>query len=172
MMIFTPGKSLNDDQAKGRHSWCDDDRSSCIYTIFCPRFLVGVVLRRTRNRPKNALRSAKSDRDASKHLTQHQQHLINEQNCHQSILSTLSCSSSPSLNIMLTRYWTYVKEEKVNCFLKGGKAETVRKPKHVSGSISKVLCYWGEFVSHHAQRFLYPWLSFCKSKAVEAQLKL
>ena len=36
------------------------------------------------------------------------------------------------------RYWTYVKEEKVNCFLKGDRAETVRKPKHVSGSISKV----------------------------------
>ena len=27
----------------------------------------------------------------------------------------------------------------MNCFLKGDKAETVRKPKHVSGSISKVL---------------------------------
>ena len=27
----------------------------------------------------------------------------------------------------------------MNCFLKGDKAETVRKPKYVSGSISKVL---------------------------------
>ena len=27
----------------------------------------------------------------------------------------------------------------MNCFLKGDKAETVRKPKHVSGSISKVV---------------------------------
>ena len=27
----------------------------------------------------------------------------------------------------------------MNCFLKGNKAETVRKPKHVSGSISKVV---------------------------------
>ena len=45
------------------------------------------------------------------------------------------------LDITMTRYWTYVKEEKVNCFLKGGKAETVRKPKYVSGSISKVLYY-------------------------------
>ena len=27
----------------------------------------------------------------------------------------------------------------MNCFLKGDKAKTVRKPKHVSGSISKVV---------------------------------
>ena len=120
-------------------------------------------MRRTRNRPKNALRSVKSDRDASKHLTQHQQHLIDEHHCHQSILSpTLSCSSSPSLNITPTRYWTYVKEEKVNCFLKGGKAETVRKPKHVSGSISKVLLHVRKSVSDHTQRFLYSRLSVCK----------
>ena len=82
---------------------------------------MGAVLRRTRNPLYNALTSVKSDRDASKHLP-HQllpQHFENRL-------------------ITLSRYWTYVKEEKVNCFLKGGKAETVRKPKHVSGSISKV----------------------------------
>ena len=32
------------------------------------------------------------------------------------------------------RYWTWVMEEKVNCFLKSGLAKTERRPKHVSGS--------------------------------------
>ena len=36
----------------------------------------------------------------------------------------------------------------MNCFLKGDKAETVRKPKHVSGSISKVV-YHDEDDEHH-----------------------
>ena len=34
-------------------------------------------------------------------------------------------------------YWTWVMGEKVNCFLKNRKVDTVRKPKHVSGSIPK-----------------------------------
>ena len=36
----------------------------------------------------------------------------------------------------------------MNCFLKGDKAETVRKPKHVSGSISKVV-YQDEIDEDH-----------------------
>ena len=36
----------------------------------------------------------------------------------------------------------------MNCFLKGDKAETVRKPKHVSGSISKVV-YHDENAEDH-----------------------
>ena len=37
--------------------------------VSCFRFLVGAVLRRTRNPRYNALMSVKSDRDASKHQT-------------------------------------------------------------------------------------------------------
>eukprot|EP00092_Neocalanus_flemingeri_P035239 GFUD01038343.1.p1 GENE.GFUD01038343.1~~GFUD01038343.1.p1 ORF type:complete len:1287 (+),score=506.35 GFUD01038343.1:270-4130(+) len=35
------------------------------------------------------------------------------------------------------KYWTWVMGEKVNCFLKNSRVETVRKPKYVSGSIPK-----------------------------------
>ena len=107
-------------------------------------------MRQTRNRLKNALKSVKGDRDASKHLTQHQQHLENKPDCcknHQAIVFNVILLIVITIsNMTMTRYWTYVKEEKVNCFLKGDKAETVRKPKYVSGSISKVL-YHGYHVS-------------------------
>ena len=31
-------------------------------------------------------------------------------------------------------YWTWIMDEKINCFLKRNKGESVRRPKHVSGS--------------------------------------
>ena len=40
----------------------------------------------------------------------------------------------------------------MNCFLKGDKAETVRKPKHVSGSISKVV-YQDEIDEDHEDNY-------------------